>query len=131
MQDSVFTKIINGEIPAYKIYEDDKTLAFLDIHPIHDGMVLVVPKKQVETFMDLSGEDYDAFWQTVKKVGQRLRQKFPSKKRIGIQVEGLEVPHLHAKLFPFDTADEFRAKQDPEAGPDYSTLAEIANKLAF
>jgi len=130
--DSIFTKIIKGEIPSYKIYEDDKTLAFLDIHPVQPGMVLVVPKTQVETFMDLPDEDYIAFWQTVKKVGQRLRQKFPSKKRIAIQVEGLEVPHLHAKLFPFDTADEFRAtKPNAELGANYESLAELAKLLEF
>ena len=131
MEESIFTKIINGEVPSYKIYEDDKTIAFLDIHPVQDGMVLVVPKTQAENFMDLSNEDYIAFWQTVKKVGQRLRQKFPSKKKIAIQVEGLDVAHVHAKLFPFDTAEEFRAIPNEEAVTDYSSLAELAAKLSI
>lgn len=131
MEDSVFTKIIKGDIPAYKIYEDTKTIAFMDIHPVQDGMVLVVPKVQVENFMDLSDEDYVAFWQTVKKVGRQLRQKFPSKKKIAIQVEGLDVPHVHAKLFPFDTAEEFRANPNPDKEPDYLWLADLAKKLAL
>ena len=131
MEDSIFTKIIKGEIPAYKIYEDDKTVAFMDIHPIQDGMVLVVPKAQVENFMELSDEDYIAFWQTVKKVGQQLRQKFPSKKKIAIQVEGLDVDHVHAKLFPFDTAEEFRAVPNADNNPDYQALADLAKKLAL
>lgn len=131
MEDSIFTKIIKGDIPSYKIYEDDKTLAFMDIHPVQDGMVLVVPKAQVENFMDLSDEDYVAFWQTVKKVGRQLRQKFPSKKKVAIQVEGLDVPHVHAKLFPFDTAEEFRAMPPTDKEPDYQFLAELAKKLTI
>ena len=129
MEDSIFTKIIKGEIPSYKIYEDDKTIAFLDIHPVQDGMVLVVPKAQVENFMDLQPDDYAAFWQTVKKVGRQLRQKFPSKKKIGIQVEGLDVPHVHAKLFPFDTHEEFRGLPNVDRNPDSEALAILAKKL--
>lgn len=131
MEDSIFTKIIKGEIPSHKVYEDDKTLAFLDIHPVQEGMVLVVPKVQVAEFTDLSGEDYVALWQTVKKVAQRLREMYPSKRRIGVQIEGLDVDHVHVKLFPIDTGEEFRKEADMDVEPDHAALAEIAKKLAF
>lgn len=131
MQDSIFTKIIKGEIPSHKVYEDDKTYAFLDIHPVQEGMVLVVPKVQVAEFMDLDDEDYIALWQTVKKVARRLQEMYPNKRRIAVQVEGLDVDHVHVKLFPIDTGDEFRAVADPHAEPDHAALAELAKKLAF
>lgn len=131
MQDSIFTKIIKGEIPSHKVYEDDKTYAFLDIHPVQEGMVLVVPKVQVAEFMDLDDEDYIALWQAVKKVARRLQEMYPNKRRIAVQVEGLDVDHVHVKLFPIDTGDEFRAVADPHAEPDHAALAELAKKLAF
>jgi histidine triad (HIT) family protein len=130
-EDSVFTKIIKGEIPSYKVYEDDKTLAFLDIHPIQPGMTLVISKTQVPTFMDLSEEDYQALWRTVKKVAERLRMVFPEKKQIGLQVEGLDVPHVHVKLFPIDTGSEFRSVADASTEPEHASLAALAQTLAF
>lgn len=131
MQDSIFTKIIKREIPSHKVYEDDKTYAFLDIHPVQEGMVLVVPKVQVAEFMDLDDEDYAALWQTVKKVARRLQEMYPNKRRIGVQVEGLDIDHVHVKLFPINTGDEFRAAPDANAEPDHAALAALAQKLAF
>ncbi len=131
MADSIFTKIIKGEIPSHKIYEDDKTLAFLDIHPIQPGMTLVVSKTQVETFLDLSDSDYQALWASVKKVAERLRKAFPEKKRIAIQVEGLDVAHVHVKLVPINSGEEFRAKPDTDSEPDHPALAAMAKRLAF
>ena len=129
--DSIFTKIIKGEIPCEKIYEDDKTIAFMDIRPVQPGMVLVVPKVQVEAFMDLDDDYYRAFFDTVKKVAIKLKQVFPDKRRIGVQIEGLDVPHVHAKIFPINTGEEFRAKPDVSAEPDHSALADMAKKLAL
>lgn len=131
MEESVFTKIIKGEIPCHKIYEDDKTLAFLDIHPVQPGHTLIVTKKQVEFVWDLDDEDYQALWETVKKVGNRLRDVFPEKKRISIQVEGLDVAHVHVKLIPIDSGDEFRKLPDLNADPDHAALAAIAETLKF
>jgi histidine triad (HIT) family protein len=131
MADSIFTKIIRGEIPSYKIYEDDKTVAFLDIHPAQPGMVLVVTKTPAETAWDLPDEDYQALWRTVKRVANRMIEVFPEKKRIGIQVEGLDVPHVHVKILPIDTGGEFHAKPDLSAEPDHEKLAEMAKKLAI
>ncbi len=131
MADSIFTKIINGEIPCHKIHEDDRTFSFLDIHPVQPGMTLAVTKNPAETIWDLGDEDYAALWDAVKKVATKMKSAFPSKKRIAIQVEGLDVPHVHVKIFPIDTGDEFRAKPDASAQPDHDQLAEIASKLAF
>lgn len=130
MQDSIFTKIIKGEIPSNKIYEDDKTMAFLDIHPIQPGHVLVVSKKQVDEFQELPDDDYLALWATVKKVSQRLKSVL-GRKRIGLHVIGLDVPHAHIHVFPFDTLAEYRTIADLQAEPDHAALAEMAKKLAF
>lgn len=131
MADSIFTKIIKGEIPAHKIYEDNKTIAILDIHPVQPGMTLVITKRQVEDFTELTDEELAALMQTVKKLALRLKQVFPDKKRIGLQIEGLDVPHVHVKLIPINSGAEFRAKPDFSSEPDHETLAQIAKKLAL
>lgn len=97
---SVFAKIINGEIPCYKIYEDDKTLAFLDINPETKGHTLVVPKKEVDKIYDLEDEDFDALMHTVKKLSHHLEAKLG--KRIVWKVVGTDVPHAHVHLMPLD-----------------------------
>ncbi|HSX45261.1 MAG TPA: HIT family protein [Candidatus Saccharimonadales bacterium] len=130
MEDSVFTKIIKGEIPAHKVYEDDKTIAFLDIHPIQPGHVLVVPKAQVDEFQDLKDEDYVAVWAAVQKVAKRQKAVL-GRKRVGIHVIGLDVPHAHIHVFPFDTLQQYRTIVDMTAEPDHPALAEIAKRLAF
>lgn len=131
MQDSIFTKIINQEIPCHKVYEDEATLAFLDIHPIQPGQVLVVPKKQVPFVWDLEPADYQALMATVQKVGQRLREVFPEKDRVGVMIEGLDVvDHTHVKVFPFSKG-EYRSMPDMTAEPDHDQLATIAAKLYF
>ena len=131
MQDSIFTKIIKGEIPCHKVYEDDKTFVFMDIHPIQPGHVLVVSKAQVADAWDLPDEDYQAVMATAKKVARRLREVFPEKERVALMIEGTEVPHVHLKLFPFTTAEEFHHKPDTTQEPNHTSLAEIAQKLAF
>ena len=129
MQDSIFTKIIKGEIPSYKIYEDEKTLAFLDINPVAEGHVLVIPKVQVEFIWDLDAEDYRALMATVKKVGLHLRQKSP-KSYVGQMVIGTDVPHAHVHLIPFNQVSELKRTLDgPGAAVDSDSLAELAEKL--
>lgn len=126
MEPSIFTRIINGEIPCHKVYEDDLTIAFLDIHPIQPGQVLVVPKTQVSNFYDLDDKDYIAFFATVKKIAKQLKSKYPAKKRIGVMIEGLDVDHVHAKIFPIDNGNEYRNKPDMTAEPDHAELAKMA-----
>lgn len=97
---SIFTKIINGEIPSYKIYEDEKTLAFLDIHPETKGHILVVPKLEVDKIYDLPDEDYDALMKTVKKLSKHLEKVLGA--RTLWKVVGTDVPHAHVHLEPYD-----------------------------
>lgn len=129
MEESIFTKIIKGEIPCHKVYEDDKTLAFMDIHPIRSGHVLVISKKQVDHLWDLEDTDYQAVMATAKLVANRIREVLRPL-RVGVHVEGLEVPHAHIHLFPFNTADEFWARPST-ADPDHTALAAMAERLYF
>lgn len=129
MEPSIFTKIIRGDIPCHKVYEDTHTIAFLDIHPIQPGQVLVVPKKQIVNFYDLNDVDYRAFSETIKKIANQLHEKFPHKKRIGVMIEGLDVDHVHAKVFPFNTGDEYRHIPDMSAEPDHAVLAKMAQNI--
>jgi histidine triad (HIT) family protein len=129
MQESIFTKIIKGELPFHKVYEDEKTLAFLDIYPIQTGQVLVVPKKQVGFVWDLDDEDYVALMRTAKIVGTKLREAFPDKDRVGMMVEGLDVTdHAHVKVFPFSAGGEFRELPTHDE-PNHDALAALAEKL--
>lgn len=97
---SVFSKIIQGEIPCYKIYEDDKTFAFLDIHPESKGHVLVIPKNEVDKIYDLPEEDYKALMDTVKKISKHMEIKLGA--RTLWKVVGTDVPHAHVHLMPLD-----------------------------
>jgi putative hit-family protein len=97
---SIFSKIIAGEIPCYKIYEDDKTLAFLDIHPETPGHTLVVPKVEVDKLYDLEMEDYLAVMKTVKMLARRMEKVLGA--RTLIKVIGTDVPHAHVHLVTFD-----------------------------
>lgn len=113
---SIFTQIINGDIPSYKIYEDDKTYAFLDIHPETKGHTLVVPRLEVDKIYDLPDEDYQALMATVKKLSRHMEQTLG--RRTLWKVIGTDVPHAHVHLLPYDetwehgrtldlTSDEF------------------------
>lgn len=130
MEPSIFTKIINGEIPCHKVYEDDKNFAFLDIHPITDGHVLVIPKKQVEFVWDLNEEDYAALMAAVKKVALRLREVLPYQ-YVAERVIGTDVPHAHVHLLPFSETKELQAQQRFDDEADHDKLAELAAKIAF
>lgn len=131
MEDSIFTKIIKGELPCHKIYEDDTTLAFLDIHPTVDGHALVISKNQVEFIWDLPDEDYQAVMATVKKVGYRLREVMGTK-YVGVMVVGTDVPHVHVQILPFNETHEMkRTQESATAEPDHEKLAAIAEKLYF
>lgn len=130
MQDSVFTKIIKGEIPCHKIYEDDKTLAFLDVHPINPGHVLLVPKIQVEEIWNLDDELYHYLWDVVKIISTHI-QTITKAPRVGIVVEGFGVPHVHIHLVPIYKGNDLKKFQDMSAEPDHPALAAMAKKLAF
>jgi histidine triad (HIT) family protein len=131
MADSIFTRIIKGEVPCHKVYEDELTFAFMDNHPVQPGHVLVVSKNPAKVVWDLPDEDYHAVWETAHKVANRLREVFPHKKRIAVIVEGLDVPHTHIKIFPIDTGDQLRGEPDHTLWENDEILAEMAKKLAF
>jgi histidine triad (HIT) family protein len=130
MEDSIFTKIVKGEIPAEKIYEDEQTIAFLDIHPITPGHTLVISKKQVEFLWDLDDETYIAVMRTVKLVAGRLREVLDAP-YVGEKVIGIDVPHAHVHLIPFTTTDEYSRHADMTKEPDFEKLKAIAEKLRF
>lgn len=130
MEDSIFTKIIKGEISCHKIYEDENTFAFLDIYPAVSGQVVVVPKKQMEFVWDLDEVDYQALMRTTKQVAKQLKLILGTK-YVGVKIEGVDVPHAHVKLYPFNTVAEYNAAQDMSTDPDHVALSEMASKLAF
>lgn len=128
MEDSVFTKIVKGEIPAFKVYEDDLVLAFLDIHPVQPGHTLVIPKKQIEFVWDLPDEEYAAVMNATKKVALHLRDVL-GVRYVGERIVGVDVPHAHVQLIPFNTVDEYKTPQDMESEPDFAALEALAAKL--
>jgi histidine triad (HIT) family protein len=130
MEDSIFTKIIHGDIPSHKIYEDDKTFAFLDIHPVQPGHTLVIPKRQVAYIWDLDNLDYAAVMTTVHEIGLRLRDVL-AVPFVGVQVIGIDVPHAHVHLIPFTMVQEYRNQPDMIAEPDHKQLAKMAQRLLF
>lgn len=129
-EESIFTKIVKGEIPCHKVYEDEQTFAFLDIHPIQPGHTLVIPKKQVEFVWDLDEATYQAVMSTAKKVAKHIRKTL-NVPYVGEMVIGIDVPHAHVQLIPFSTPSEYHARQDMQAEPDHTALAAMAKKLSF
>ncbi len=127
MLDSIFTKIIQGDIPAEIIYEDDLTLAFLTVEPIQPGHTLVIPRKQIDQLWDLDDEDYQAVMKTAKKIAKKIKTVLGTE-RIGVKVIGEEVPHAHIHLIPFNTVEEYNSPARLAAPND---LAEMAAKLRF
>lgn len=120
---SVFTKIIKGEIPCYKIYEDEKTFAFLDIAPETPGHTLVVPKVEVDKIYELSDEDYTAVWETARKLARNMEKVLGA--RTLFKVIGTDVPHAHIHLLPYDeTWEHGRTVKLSDA-----EMAELAERL--
>jgi histidine triad (HIT) family protein len=124
---SIFTRIINGEIPCYKIAEDDRFIAFLDITPVAEGHTLVIPKNEVDQYFDLDDDSIQAINLFAKKIAVNLRNAIPCK-RIGVAIIGLEVPHAHIHLVPLNTMKDInfsgeRLKFTPEQ------FIEIAEKI--
>lgn len=127
-EDSVFTKIIKGEIPAHKVYEDDQVLAFLDIHPINPGHTLVVPKKQIDHLWDMEDDDYQYLWKVSKDLAKHI-QTVLNPPRVGVIVEGFGVPHVHIHLIPLHDGHDIKKHQDLSAEPDHEALQAVAAKL--
>ena len=107
---SIFTKIVSGEIPSYKIAENDQFYAFLDINPLAKGHTLVIPKKEINYIFDIDDAVLAAMMVFAKKVGLAIEENIPCK-RIGVAVLGLEVPHAHIHLIPINTVYDIDFKQ--------------------
>ena len=122
---SIFTRIVNGEIPGYKIAEDDHYYAFLDIHPLAKGHALVIPKKEVDYIFDIEDEDYKGLWLFAKKVARAVEKVVPCE-RIGLAVLGLEVPHAHIHVVPINTVYDidFSKPKLKLSEEEFSILAE-------
>jgi len=124
---SIFTRIINREIPANIVAEDDRFIAFLDINPLVVGHTLVVPKKEVDYIFDLEDSTLADMNLFAKKVAKAVRSAVPCK-RIGVAVIGLEVPHTHVHLVPMNTADDLNFTR-PKLNPSKEVLAEVAARI--
>ncbi len=125
---TIFTKIINREIPAYVVAEDEHHIAFLDINPVAIGHTLVVPKKEVDYIFDLEDSELTRLHVFAKKVARGLRKAVPCK-RIGISVIGLEVPHTHVHLVPLNTMSDINFSKQ-KLSPSKEELAAIARQIS-
>lgn len=124
---SIFTKIINREIPAYIVAEDEVFISFLDINPLVVGHCLVVPKKEVDYMYDLDDETLAALHVFAKKVAKGIKKVVPCE-RIGVAVIGIEVPHTHVHLVPLNTMDDINFTR-LKLNPTKEELARIAEKI--
>jgi histidine triad (HIT) family protein len=125
---SIFTRIVNGEIPCHKIAETEEYFAFLDIRPMAKGHTLVIPKKEVDYIFDLEDAQLTGLHLFAKKVARALESVVPCK-RIGIAVIGIEVPHVHIHLIPLNSLQDITFTKPPvEVNP--AEMAEIAAEVA-
>lgn len=128
---SIFSKIIAGEIPSYKIAENERFYAFLDVFPLAHGHTLVVPKHEVDKLYELSNDDLAALLQFAQPIARAIEKAFPCK-RCGMSVIGLEVPHAHLHLVPINTADDLnftREKLKPSQGDLMDAQERIIRQL--
>lgn len=127
---TIFTKIIRGEIPSYKIAEDDKFFAFLDVFPLREGHVLVVPKTEVDNLFDL-GEDYlSQLLVFARPIAKAIEKAFPCN-RCGLSVIGLEVPHAHVHLIPINSSNDLNFTQPKPKATDENLKAAQEKILSF
>jgi len=125
---SVFSKIVNGEIPCYKVAEDENYLAFLDIFPLVTGHVLVIPKVEIDYLFDLDDQNYSGLMLFSKRVALALKKAIPCKK-VGVAVLGLEVPHAHIHLVPMNTESDINFSK-PKLRLTTQEFTETAAKIA-
>lgn len=125
---SIFSKIVAGEIPSYKVAEDENYYAFLDINPMTKGHTLVIPKHEVDYMFDLDDEEYAGLWAFARKVATALEQAVPCK-RIGICVLGMEVPHCHIHLVPLQSEKDMNIRH-PKLNIPAEEMQAIAAAIA-
>jgi histidine triad (HIT) family protein len=122
---SIFTRIINGELPSHRVFEDERTFAFLDIRPATEGHTLVIPKVEVDHLWDLEPPDYQAVWGTAARLAVALRS-VTGAERVAVIVAGFEVPHAHVHLIPARSMADIHLGSTP-ADPD--RLAAVAERV--
>jgi histidine triad (HIT) family protein len=130
---TIFTRIINGEIPCYKVAEDDNYFAFLDINPLKEGHTLVVPKRETDYVFDLDDKELSGLILFSKKVAAAIKSVIPCN-RIGVAVLGLEVPHVHVHLVPMDTMEDVNFKNPKlklSPGEFKKIASEIGQQVVF
>ena len=124
---SIFTKIVRKEIPSYKVHENDRFYAFLDINPLKKGHTLVIPKNEIDYIFDLESDEYQNLWSFAKIVANGMR-KVINCKRISIVVMGLEVPHAHIHLIPLNDMNDINFNQ-PKLNLSSEEMQQIADKI--
>jgi histidine triad (HIT) family protein len=124
---SIFSRIIQGEIPCHKIAEDDRFFAFLDIMPLVPGHTLVVPKQEMDYLFCLDAETYQGLWLFARRISTAVEAAVPCK-RIGVAVIGLEVPHAHIHLVPLNKMDDINFTL-PKMNPSQEELRAMADKI--
>jgi histidine triad (HIT) family protein len=129
MLDSIFTKIIKGEIPSYKVAENDLFFAFLDINPISFGHTLIVPKNQIDYFFDLNSAELEGILPFAKVVAEKIK-KVTNCERVGLSVIGFEVPHAHLHLIPMNSISDmdFTSKKTKLSKEEFEILAKKIQK---
>tara|TARA_B100000609_G_scaffold196244_1_gene191415 strand:- start:120 stop:512 length:393 start_codon:yes stop_codon:yes gene_type:complete len=123
----IFLKIVNGELPSYKVAENEKFLAFLDIFPIAKGHTLVIPKIKTDYIFDMNSDDYMQFWEFSKKIAEAMKKVIECQ-RIGIAVVGLEVPHAHIHLVPLNTISDINFEK-PKLNFSNEKMEQIATLI--
>lgn len=124
---SIFTKIVNGEIPCYKIAETPKFLAFLDVSPLVKGHTLVIPKKETDYIFDIETADFKELWAFAQNVAKAVGKAMPCK-RVGVAVIGLEVPHAHIHLVPINHVGDINFAQ-PKLKLSESEMIDAAERI--
>jgi histidine triad (HIT) family protein len=123
----IFSKIVSGDIPCYKIAENDRFLAFLDVFPLAEGHVLVIPKQEVDYIFDLEREVYRDLWSFASEVASAIKKSIPCVK-VGVAVIGLEVQHAHIHLVPINKVGDINFEK-PKLNPSQEALAQTAEKI--
>lgn len=127
--DCIFCKIVAGEIPAHKVYEDADVLAFLDVRPVNPGHTLVIPKEHTEFFEDMGSERYQNVMNVVHMLARKIKKEF-NPARVGLMVWGFEVPHTHVHVVPLKQSEDFGMNRPDTEPASPEDLEEVRNKLS-
>lgn len=125
---SIFTRIVNGEIPSYKVAENEKFYAFLDINPVQEGHTLVIPKNETDYIFDIEDKEYQELFLFAKRVSKAISKAIPCK-RVAVAVLGMEVPHAHIHLIPINSEGDMDLKSKKTLTPE--RFEEIAEKISL